>query len=353
MIKKLKIAQIAPVEETIPPKKYGGVELVVYSLAEGLRKRGHQVYLFGAGETKSKAKYFPLFPKAIREYSKFRDVSIREAMKNVATGQVIDYLLNLNADIIHNHAGVRFLPFSVIFKKTPFITTIHGPLDLPTERNKAYLYNRFKNLPYVSISFAQRKPMPQLNYAANIYHGIDICKYQFSKKGGNYLSFLARIAPEKGPVEAILIAKTTGIKLKIAAKVDPLRQDFYEKEVKPLIDGKQIQFLGEVSHRRKVELLKNSLALLAPIKWREPFGLFLTEAMACGTPVIVFDQGSAREVVKDGKTGFVVKDIEEAVGAVKKIKEIKREDCRKWVEENFTVEKMVQDYEKLFYRLLK
>jgi len=188
---------------------------------------------------------------------------------------------------------------------------------------------------------------------ANIYNGIDIERFPFNYKPKDYLAFLGRMSPEKGPVEAIKIAKKAKMKLIMAAKIDLVDQEYFAREVKPLIDDKQIKFIGEVNHQGKVKLLKNAKALITPIQWEEPFGLFFVEAMACGTPVIAFRMGSVPEVVKDGKTGFIVKNIKEAVEAVKNIDQIKREDCRIWVEKNFPIKKMVDDYEKIYYQIVK
>ncbi len=353
MMKKLRIAQISPFEESVPPKKYGGTELVVSHLTEGLVKRGHTVYLVASGDSITKAKLLPVFPKSIRSNLPPNETGVeaREALKFIGLGKILEYLLyKLKVDIIHNHVGWRLLVFESLFKKTPMITTIHGPLDIPL---KQIVYGNFAKSFFISISNNQREPMPQLNYVATVYNGIDIKNFEFSNKGGNYLAFLARISPEKGPLQAIQIAQKSGLELRMAAKVDVADKNFFEKEVNPLIDNKQIKFLGEIDHKTKVELLKNAKALLCPLQWREPFGLFIVEAMACGTPVIVFDRGSARELVVNGKTGFIVKNVNEAVAALKKIDRIDRNDCRRWVEKNFTKEKMVDEYEKVYYEVLK
>lgn len=352
----MKIAQIAPFEESVPPKKYGGTELVVYNLTQELVKKGHQVYLIATGDSKTKAKILPVFKIALRKHLKMSDLKIRDAFKIIGIGRVLNYLKNLDVDIIHNHLGWRLLPFSHLIKK-PVVTTLHGPLDVEYQR---IIYENFKDANYVSISNNQRKPLPNLNYLATVYNGIDIKKFPFSEKKGNYLAFLGRMSPEKGPDLAIRAALKTGLKLKMAAKIDVVDKKFFEREIAPFIDNKQIEFLGEVGHIGKVKLLKNALALIAPIQWQEPFGLFFIEAMATGTPVITFKRGSAPEIVKDKKTGFVVKpwlnkkpNLKGLIKAIYKIKEIRRDDCRKWVEKNFTSEKMADNYEKVYYGLLK
>jgi len=345
----MKIAQLAPFEECVPPKKYGGTELVVSNLTEELVKRGHKVYLVASGDSKSKAKILPVFPKPLRTYPEAKDIKIRDSLKFMGIGKVLEILDVLDVDIIHNHIGWRLAPFIPIIKKE-VVTTLHGPLDISYQK---LVYGKFPKMNYVSISNNQREPFPVLNYAATVYNGIDIKKFSFSEKEGEYLAFLGRMSPEKGPIQAILAAKKSGLKLKMAAKVDIVDKDFFKKKVAPLIDGKQIKFIGEVDHKGKVELLKNAKALLCPIQWREPFGLFFTEAMACGTPVIAFKNGSVPEIIAHKKTGFIVKSIEEMVSAIKQIGTINRKDCRQRVEKYFTVEKMVDDYEKVYYKLLK
>jgi glycosyltransferase involved in cell wall biosynthesis len=346
----MKIALIAPIEESIPPRKYGGTELIVYSLAQILPKKGHDVFLFATGDSKTNAKLIPIFPKAIRKEKLAFDAKNRDIMKYVAAGNLIKSLKGMNFDIIHNHMQWRFMPFAPLFD-CPVLTTLHGPLDSIYGK---LVYSRFKNHPYASISNAQRKPMPDLNYAATVYNGIDLKQFDFKQESKKeYLAFLGRMSPEKGPLQAIQIAKKSGMKLKMAAKIDAVDKEYFEKNVKPLIDQKQIEFIGEIGPKERNRFLRNAYALLAPIQWEEPFGLFIVEAMATGTPSIVFDRGSAREVVDNGKSGFVVKNVNEAVKAIDKIKGIDRKYCREWVENNFTEEKMVEEYEKVYNKLLK
>lgn len=349
MKKKLKIAQLAPFEERVPPKKYGGTELVVYNLTEGLVKYGHCVTLFASGDSRTSAKLFSILPRSLRLTKIGSHLKAREAYKLFGLGKILIALEKERYDIIHNHIGWRILPFASLFK-TPMLTTLHAPLNI--NYHKA-IYQKFPHLSYVSISKNQRQPLPKLNFVANVYNGIDIDIFPFNEKSKDYLAFLGRMSPEKGPVEAIKIAKKAKMGLIMAAKVDVVDKKYFSENVKPLLDGKQIKFIGEVGHKGKVKLLRNALALLAPIQWREPFGLYMTEAMACGTPVIVFDQGSAREVVDDGKTGFVVKNITEAVRAINNISKIKRQDCRSWVEKKFSAQKMLDEYEKIYSKLLK
>ncbi|MDD4819133.1 MAG: glycosyltransferase family 4 protein [Candidatus Colwellbacteria bacterium] len=345
----MKIALIAPFEESVPPEKYGGTELVVYNLAEGLIDKGHDVFLLASGDSQTRAKIIPIFPRAIRKEEYASDTGVRNAVKFVGISRILDELKKINIDIIHNHLGWRLLPFSNNIGK-PVVTTLHGPLDVPYQQ---FVYGLFSDASYISISNSQREPFNKLNFVSTVYNGIDISLFDFNETPQDHLVFLGRMSPEKGPKLAIEIAKKAGKKLVMAAKVDAVDKDYFEKEIEPLIDGEQIQFIGEIGPEEKNGLLRNATALLAPIQWREPFGLFMAEAMACGTPVIVTDMGSARELVIDGKTGFVVRnDVNEFIEAVSKITEIKREVCRKHVENKFTLKIMVDKYEEAYKKVL-
>jgi glycosyltransferase involved in cell wall biosynthesis len=344
----MRIAILAPFEESIPPQKYGGTELIVYYLCQILSKK-HSVFLLATGDSKTKAKLISIFPRSIRKEKMAQDMKFRESLKYMGIAKTVKKLKKINPDIIHNHIGWRFLPFAPLFK-SPVVTTLHGPLNVPYQQ---FVYGRFKEFPFISISNSQRKPFKKLNYAATVYNGIDIKEFDFNDNPkGDYFAFLARMSPEKGPVQAIKAAKEAGFKLKMAAKVDAVDKEYFEKEVKPLIDGKQIKFLGEIKTSQKSAFLGNAKGLLVPLQWEEPFGLFMTEAMACGTPVIAFKRGSVPEIIKDKKTGFTVKTINQMKESMKKINLIDRKECRKWVEENFTAEKMVSEYEKTYKKLL-
>lgn len=346
-MKKLKIALVAPFEEPVPPEKYGGTELVVSNLAETLVKFGHTVYLLASGDSKTHAKLIPIVPRALRKEKSSQNMSVRNTEKYIGTGRMLDELAALNLDIVHNHLGWRLLPFAN-FIKAPMVTTLHGPMAPQKE-----VFTLFGRHPYVSISNSQRTPLKTINYVATVYNGINLSQFDFNPKPGKYLAFLGRMSPEKGPKLAIQIAKKTGLQLRMAAKVDAVDVEYFKKEIEPLIDGKQIQFLGEVGPKGKNQLLKNASALLATIQWQEPFGLFIVEAMATGTPVIATDLGSARELVENGKTGFVVKNnLNAFVAAIKKINTLKREDCRQRVEKYFTKEIMTKNYLKVYYKLL-
>lgn len=336
----MKIGLLAPFEESIPPKKYGGTELVIYNVAEQLVKSGHEVTVFGSGNCRTSAKVIPIFKKALRGDPRMLDYKFRDVFKFLGAGLVLDALRGQRFDVIHNHLDWRFLPFSKSLE-TPVVTTLHGPLDVDYKQE---VYRLFKDSNYVSISLSQRRPMPKLNYVANVYNGIDTNRFKFYPKPSDYFAFLGRMSPEKGPVQAIRIAKKAGVKLVMAAKVDAVDTRFFNSQVKPLIDGKQIRFLGEVDHAGKLKLLGGAKALIAPIQWEEPFGLFFIEAMACGTPVIAMNRGSVPEIVQDGKTGYVCENIRQAAASVKKIDAIDRKDCFNRVGAHFSAERMATGY---------
>ena len=346
----LRIAQISTPMEQTPPLKYGGTELIVSELTEELVKRGHQVTLFATGDSQTKAKLVSTWPRGV-----FHDPDINpEVAHHLLFLKVLE--LADQFDIIHNHNGWRFLPYLRFFNK-PVVNTYHSCYFLRI----IPLFEKFKNYYYTSLSNAQRRPVSELNFTGNIYNGIDPTQYSFSDKKGEYLCFLGRIDPDKGIREAITIAQKANLKLLIAARIDPKFQKYFEWEIKPQLNGKII-FLGEVGGQPKSDFLTNAVGLLFPINWEEPFGLAMIEAMACGTPVIAFRRGSVPEVVKDGKTGFICPpgDLDCMVKAVKRIYEMPkdryqtmRKNCRKHVEENFTVEKMVDGYEKVYKRVIE
>lgn len=344
----MKIAMLAPFEESVPPKKYGGTELVIHNLTENLVKLGHSVTLIAPGDSKTRAKLRPVFIKSLRTDPKARDIKIREALKLVGIGRAVEFLSKHNFDVIHNHIGWRVLPFQHQFK-SPVVTTLHGPLNLGYQR---IIYNEFKNSNYISISLNQRKPMPDLNFIANVYNGLDGDKYKFSPKHKNYFLFLSRLSPEKGPLEAIMIAKAVKGTLLMAGKVDASDEVFFNKQIKPHIDGKRIKFLGEVSDKEKIKLLSGAKALLSPIQWEEPFGLMFVEAMAVGTPVISMRRGSVPEILLDGKTGFICDDIEDAIHKATKIETISRQECFDYLHDQspFTARKMALSYIEAYKR---
>ncbi len=336
----MNIAILAPFEETVPPKKYGGTELVVYNVTEELAKRGHQVTLVAAGSGQVSARLVKIFETPVREMPDAADLNFRNAYKYIGLGKVAEFFSQNKFDVIHNNLGWRLLAFEKILG-SPVITTLHGPLDVPYQQK---VYGTYKNSNYVSISLSQRRPMPELNYVGNVYNGLDMEKFKFFPEPRDYFAFLGRMSPEKGPVQAIQAAKQAGVNLIMAAKVDSVDKAYFEKEVQPLIDGKQIKFIGEVDHAGKLELLGGARALLGLIQWEEPFGLFFTESMACGTPVIAMNRGSVPELVKDGITGYICNTQEEAVSAIAKVRNLDRKTSYEHVLKNFSSVKMADGY---------
>jgi glycosyltransferase involved in cell wall biosynthesis len=336
----MKIALLAPFEEPVPPKKYGGTELVAYNLAEELTKMGHDVTLFASGDSQTSAKLAKCTPAAVRTQREARNNLTRIALNYQGLAVAIKLINEGKFDIVHNHIGWQALLFDNIIE-APIITTLHGTLADPTENQ---MYKSVKKSPFISISDSQRRHSKILNYVGTVYNGIDLDGFDYSTKPGEYLAFLGRICHDKGPRYAIEIAKSTGHKLIIAAKVDPVDEKYFEQVIEPLIDGDQIQFIGEVDHPGKVELLKNAKALLSPLQWDEPFGLVNIEAMACGTPVIAINRGSMPEIIIDGETGYLCSNVDEMVDRVGQVDGISRATARKHVEDNFSSRLMAERY---------
>lgn len=350
----MKIAMMSPIEEQVPPKKYGGTELVVYNLTEGLVRKGHEVTLFATGDSKTSAKLVSFFEQALRTAPKFKENErLLEAYKLISVGKNLDYINEKgDFDIIHNHITWRPLPFTKQFKGK-FVSTMHGPLD----DYQSEIYKEYSDTNYVSISDNQREPLPNLKWMATVYNGIDVSKFDFSEKKGEYLAFLGRFSPEKAPHLAIEIAKKLGMKLKIGAKIDKLNEEFYKyykEKVEHLIDGDQIEYLGELGHKDKVKMLGGALATLIPIQWEEPFGLVMPESNLCGTPVVAFRRGSVPELIKDGVNGFVLEDgdVDGMAEAVKKCENLSRQKVRDYAASNFSTERMVEEYEKVYEQIL-
>lgn len=334
----MRIALVSPFEESVPPKSYGGTELVVSNIAEELVRRGHEVTLIAPGDSQTAARLLPVFPRSIRSDETM--LRYRDRFKFIGTGRVVDMLRREAFDIVHNHLGWRLLAFMHLIE-TPMLTTLHGPL---TGEDQRVTFGEYKTANYVSISNNQRAGMPDLHFVANVYNGIAVDKFKLGPPERSYLAFLGRMSPEKGPVEAIKIAKASGSQLRMAAKIDPVDAAYFEREVKPLIDGKQIQFIGEVNHERKLSFLGNAAALLMPINWEEPFGLVVPEAMACGTPVIGLRRGSLPELIIDGKVGFICSTLDEMVQRVADVGTIDPQVCRHHVIDNFSIARMVDGY---------
>lgn len=339
----MKIAQISPLAESVPPKLYGGTERVVSYLTEELVRLGHDVTLFASGDSITSAELVPVVPKALRLDQKVRDFTPYTCM-------LIDQVMRRahEFDVLHFHIELLHFPcFKQLASRT--VTTLHGRMDLP---DHPAFYRTFPQFPLVSISHAQRRPMPPVNWLATIPHGLFPDMLRFNPEPDDYFAFLGRISPEKGPDRAIRIAREAGVKLKIAAKVDKADRDYFETVVKPMLLDPSIEFIGEIGEQQKSEFLGNARALLFPIDWPEPFGLVMIEAMACGTPVIGFERGSVPEILENGVTGYVVNSVEEAIDAASHVSKLDRRRVRARFEERFTAERMAQDYLCAYERLL-
>ncbi|MGA7953216.1 MAG: glycosyltransferase family 4 protein [Gloeobacterales cyanobacterium] len=341
----MKIAQIAPLWEQVPPPRYGGIELIVSLLTDELVRRGHDVTLFASGDSITKASLISFHDRALRLDQSVKEPSVYEQMMLSHVYRNADQF-----DIIHSHVGCPALPFAA-FVNTPTVHTTHGIFTPDNEK----LFQHFAEHAYVSISEAQREYRLGLNYIHTVYNGIDTSIYPFQDKPSQpaYLAFVGRLSPEKGPQEAIAIAQATGLPLKMAGKIDAVDRDFYAENLAHLIDGDQIQYLGEVSHEQKVELLAGATVTLFPITWREPFGLVMIESMATGTPVVGMALGSVPEVIEHGKTGFVCNSREEMADAVLDAIKLDRRTCRQHVLNRFNVQKMTDEYERAYRMLIK
>ena len=338
----MRIAQVAPLVESVPPKHYGGTERIVAYLTEELVRLGHKVTLFASGDSNTSAELVPVCRRSFRQNKRATDYLSREVL-------LMDHVMERAGqfDLIHFHTGC--LHYLVCRHLTvPHVTTLHGRLDTP---ELVRLYERFRETPMISISNAQRAPWPCANWQATIYHGLPEDLFRFHRETGSYLAFLGRASPEKRVDRAIEIAKRVGMPLKIAAKVDRADRRYFKREIEPLLNDSQIEWLGEVTDKHKDEFLGNAYALLFPIDWPEPFGLVMIEAMACGTPVIAFEAGSVAEVMDDGVTGFIVNDIEQAVEAVRRVRDLSRAQCREVFDKRFTASRMAGDYVKVYMRL--
>lgn len=340
----MRIAQIAPLWERVPPPAYGGTELVVGLLTDELVRKGHDVTLFASGDSVTLAKLQSVHDKALRLDSRIKEYGIYEMLNLSSVYEQADQF-----DIIHSHVGCAALPYCNLVK-TPTVHTLHGIFTPDNEK----LFIHAKKQPFVSISDAQRDPRLNLNCVGTVYNGIDPNRYTYHPQPDNppYLAFLGRMSSEKGPHLAIEIAKRTGLPLKMAGKVDPVDQEFFATQVKPHIDGKQIQYLGEATHQDKSPLLGGAIATLFPITWREPFGLVMVESMVVGTPVIAMNLGSVPEVMSHGKSGYICNSVDECVAAVERISELNRQDCRDHVLENFSAKRMADGYEAVYRQIL-
>lgn len=339
----MKIAQVAPLYESVPPKCYGGTERVVSYLTEELVSQGHQVTLFASGDSVTKARLVAPSPRSLR-------------LDKGCVDQMAHHILMLEQvmqgaeefDIIHFHIDYLHFPLSRRLT-TPTVTTLHGRLDIP---DLQALYRQFADVPVTSISDAQREPLPWVNWQGTVYHGLPEDLYTFRSEPGKYLAFLGRICPEKRVDRAIEIAHRTGLELKIAAKVDAVDHDYFGTVVRPLLRGPLAEYVGEIDQCEKDEFLGGAMALLFPIDWPEPFGLVMIEALACGTPVIAYRRGSVPEVIEEGVTGFIVQGLEDAVRAVERASQIERQRCRDAFNERFTASRMAGAYVAIYERLV-
>lgn len=355
----MKIALLSTPWIATPPKGYGGIELVVANLAEQLIKKNHDVYLFATGDSKTKAKLFFYFKKALGNNFYLKQIPYLSLLH---ISEFLNLCKNEKFDIIHNN--FQYPPmFFLDSLNTPFIHTLHGAfyknLLAPYLTNKISVkwvretLKRFKHHPFVSISNNQRTGLPELNYVKTIYNGIKIEEFSLGEGDGGYLAWLGRVTPNKGLDIAIEVAQKTKLPLKIAGFIDPGDQKYFDEVIKPKIKA-GIYFMKEITDsKEKSKFFEKAIATLFPIRWHEPFGIVMVESMACGTPVVAFNKGSAPEVIKDGQTGFIVENLEQMIGKVKEIKKIERKKCRDWVLEKFTVEKMTNDYLEAYQKAIE
>jgi glycosyltransferase involved in cell wall biosynthesis len=341
----MRIAQIAPLYEAVPPKFYGGTERVVSYLTDALVDLGHDVTLFASGDSETKATLEAAWPKALRLDPTIRDANAPHALLLETVRRRAHEF-----DVLHFH--LDYAPFPLFSQMdTPFVTTLHGRLDLPELQP---VFNTFDKAAVISISDSQRLPLPQAAWLNTIYHGLphDLLTPQTHKKP-EYLAFLGRICPEKRADLAIKIAAQSGLPLKIAAKVDKVDQEYFKTTIEPLLSQAHVEFVGEINEQQKPEFLSGAKALLFPIDWSEPFGLVMIEAMACGTPVIAFNRGSVPEVIDHGVTGFICEDVQGAVGALHRLGELSRTEIRAQFERRFSARTMAQNYVDSYTALLQ
>lgn len=340
----MRIAQVAPLFESVPPKLYGGTERIVSYLTEELVRQGHDVTLFASGDSITAARLVAPCPRALRLDPHVHDGVPHHMILLDKLRQRADEF-----DIIHFHIDLYQMPL-VRMLDCPTVTTLHGRLDLP---DLEPFYRVFSDVPLVSISDAQRRPMPPVNWAGTVLHGLPLDLLPFREKPrGDYLAFLGRISPEKRPDRAVEIAARTGWPLRIAAKVDEADRQYWETTIRPLVEQHpNVEFIGEIDEREKAEFLGNAAALLFPIDWPEPFGLVMIEAMACGTPVVAFRNGSVEEIIDNGASGFIVDSIDEAVTCIGRLNEIDRRYIREIFEKRFSAERMARDYVEIYREL--
>ena len=340
----MRIAQIAPLAESCPPKLYGGTERIVHFLTEELVEQGHEVTLFASGDSQTKGDLVQCVPEALRLVDGAQNLVPHHLSMIERIRRRLD-----DFDIVHFHIDLFHYP-SIQQWDTPTITTLHGRLDLPELFG---CYETFSHVPLVSISNNQRLPMPPVNWVDTVYHGLPSQLLPYNAEGGDYLVFLGRISPEKRPDRAIEIAVRSGKTLKIAAKIDAVDEEYWNTEIRPMVEAHDgIEYIGEVNEAEKATLLAGAAALLFPIDWPEPFGLVMIEAMSCGTPVIAWKNGSVPEVMDNGVSGRIVESIEEAIAAVDEVVAMDRSTVRECFEQRYTAERMARDYVDIYKRLI-
>ncbi len=337
----MRIAQVSPLFESVPPKLYGGTERIVFNLSESLVKLGHEVTLFASGDSLTSAELVPVGREALRLAGVKEPLAAHLLMFEKVLERASEF------DIVHFHTEIMHF-VSARRMTTPTVSTFHGRLDFPEYED---LFDEYAELPMTSISMSQRRALPRANWISTIHHGLDPKRIGFDAKGGEDLVFLGRISPEKGLEDAIEIARRSGRRLRIAAKIEKADWDYYQK-VKPLLDEPFIEYVGEINDRQKTEFLGSAKATLFPICWPEPFGLVMIESFAAGTPVVAFRCGSVPEIIRDGRTGYIVDDVAGAVKAIAAIDSIDRAVCREEFDGRFTSERMASDYVAAYEKIL-
>ena len=340
----MRIAQISPLTEAVPPKLYGGTERVIWWLTEELVGLGHDVKLFASGDSSTSARLEAIWPRALGLDTSIRDAyALHMTMLELVRRQAGEF------DILHFH--LDDFPFSLFSRQsTPFITTLHGRLDLPEHQP---VFTTFSSVPVISISNSQRRPVPQARWVKTIYHGLPAQLLTPQPVKPSYLAFLGRISPEKCVDRAIHIAECAGLPIKIAAKIDPVDRHYFEGQLKPLMSLPFVEYIGEINDAQKPDFLSGAIALLVSIDGPEPFGLVMIEAMACGTPVIAFNRGSVTEIIEAGLTGYIVEDEISAVGAVGRLSALSRQRVRARFEERFTARRMANEYLAVYRSLIE
>lgn len=338
----MRIAQVAPLAEPVPPHTYGGTERVVSWLTEELVRRGHDVTLFASGDSLTSAQLLATTPTALRAAGKLSDYMLYVMVQLEQVAERADEF-----DIIHYHCDYHHFPLS---RRCPIpqLTTLHGRLDLP---GLPLVFGEFPEMPLISISDAQRRPLPEGNWVQTIYHGLPKTNLRFTPNPEGYLAFLGRICPEKGIQRAVEIAERAGMPLRVAAKVDPADEQYFHEEIEELLQKPHVEFVGEIGDAEKSTFLGNAQAVLFPINWPEPFGLVMIESLACGTPLVAFNHGSVPEILEHGKTAMIVGGVDDAVEAVKQIGQLDRRVCRQEFERRFSVEAMVDGYEAAYEKV--